>query len=288
MVTASFNRIFDHAEAGIDSAESTPTGGVAGGGTVNAVNNWWGCNAGPNGSSCDGFAGTVNFTPWLVLGLGAFPATVAPNGSTAVTASLRTNSAGQNVGTGFPNGVPVDFTATLGSANPPTALTAGGGASTTYTAGTALGTGSVDGTLDNQSVTTPITIANPATGTGTGTPVTGGQAQQTPDTGPCANRKAGDSGNDTLVGTSLGDRLNGKAGDDNLKGRGGRDCLKGGSGDDELKGGSGVDRLKGGAGDDALNARDNSADRVRCGAGDDTAKVDESDIVARCETIDAP
>ncbi len=32
---------------------------------VNAENNWWGCNKGPNQPGCDTATGTVDFTPWL-------------------------------------------------------------------------------------------------------------------------------------------------------------------------------------------------------------------------------
>gem|GEM_PF-2188490 len=35
--------------------------------TVEAGNNWWGCNAGPNQSGCDVVLGKANTSPWLVI-----------------------------------------------------------------------------------------------------------------------------------------------------------------------------------------------------------------------------
>lgn len=40
---------------------------------VNAFNNWWGCNGGPNQAGCDGTSGPVSATPWLVATLDVFP-----------------------------------------------------------------------------------------------------------------------------------------------------------------------------------------------------------------------
>jgi hypothetical protein len=272
-----FNRIVGNSLAGIDNTAAN-TGGVAVPGAIDAINNWWGCNPGPNTSSCDDTAGTVNSNPWLVFGVNANPTSVTPGGTSQVTADLLRNSAGQTVNGGFPDGVSVAFGATLGTVTPASSTTSIGRASSSFTAGNALGTGTVTGTLDNQSVTTPITIAAAAGGNGT-------TAQQQPSSSAaCSNTIAGDSGANTLKGTSAGDRLKGKGGDDKLSGKGGDDCLKGGSGDDTLKGGAGKDRLRGGSGDDVIKAKDGAADIVRCGGGSDVAKVDSEDDVRGCET----
>ena len=125
-----------------------------------------------------------------------------------------------------------------------------------------------------------------------------------PRSGPCANRKVGTSGPDTLNGTSKGDLLRGLGGGDQLFGRAGADCLDGGNGNDKLSGGSGNDRLNGGKGDDTLtggsgrdvlnggpgndtiHAKDGKHDTIDCGKGKhDKAFVDSHDSVRNCETV---
>ena len=274
-IAAHFNRIVGNG-TGVDNT-GADTGGTGGGSTIDGINNWWGCNGGPNSSSCDDVAGTVSFNPWLVLGLSANPATVAPGGSSQLIASLRTNSQNQNLGPGFPNGIPVFFTGSGGTVQPPSSVTGAGQALSSFIAGGSLGTASATATLDNQSVTTPLTIAPAAAGGGTNA------QQQAP--GACANKVIGDSDANKLKGTSGGDRIKGKGGNDRLRGKGGEDCLSGGTEDDRLNGGSGEDLLKGGAGDDVIKARDGEADKVRCGFGDDRAKVDSLDSVSSCEDV---
>ena len=126
---------------------------------------------------------------------------------------------------------------------------------------------------------------------------------------------AGDSGDDTLVGTERSDLLEGGAGDDLIYGLGGDDWLDGGAGDDQvfggdgadsllggsgqdlldggagddlllggegadlLRGGSGVDRLEGGTGNDSLDGG-SGADRLAGGAGDDLLIVDHRSDLA--------
>ena len=51
----------------------------------------------------------------------------------------------------------------------------------------------------------------------------------------------GGSGNDTLIGNSVGNTLNGGAGNDSLSGGSGNDTLNGGAGNDTLDGGDGID-----------------------------------------------
>jgi parallel beta-helix repeat protein len=246
--------------------------------SVDARNNWWGCNAGPGAVACDSIVqadpGDVTFNPWLVLGISASPTTVPTGGSSTVTASLAQNSAGATPGgNNFPAGIPIAFSATFGTISSPVA-TASPNATSIFHAGSIPGAGSVFAQLDNQSVSTPLTVTAAAL------------AQQ--PSGRCENRKTGDSGPDHLVGTSAGDRLKGKGGDDVLKGKGGDDCLSGATENDRLNGGSGEDLLKGGAGDDAIYAKDGEPDRVRCGFGIDVAVVDAQDTVKACETVRRP
>src|SRR6185503_20619843 len=59
--------------------------------TLNAENNWWGCNAGPGNAGCDSVTGTVDFNPWMVLGVSASPTSISPGGNSTVTADMRIN-----------------------------------------------------------------------------------------------------------------------------------------------------------------------------------------------------
>ena len=78
----------------------------------------------------------------------------------------------------------------------------------------------------------------------------------------------GNSGDDSLSGTSFGDILEGGAGNDTLNGNGGADTLSGGDDNDLLFGGALADSLSGDAGDDTIYA-DAGDDTVAGGDGDD-------------------
>ena len=114
-----FNRIFRNAGGGLVHA---------GAGSVDGVNNWFGCNAGPGGAGCDTASGPVATNPWLVLGVGGQPAQIDIGGETSlITATLRVNSAGTNVGPGFPDGIAVEMTSSLGTLTADGAAAAGAG-----------------------------------------------------------------------------------------------------------------------------------------------------------------
>lgn len=125
-VIAHFNRIVGN-ETGISSTAPT----------VDAINNWWGCNEGPAGADCDPVNALVDADPWLVLSAVAVPATIQPSGTSVVTADLIFNSAAMSTsGAGYvPNGIPLSFTAPDGgTVNPSTGATLNGAANTTFTA----------------------------------------------------------------------------------------------------------------------------------------------------------
>ena len=90
--------------------------------------------------------------------------------------------------------------------------------------------------------------------------------------------RIGNSGNNTLNGTSGSDLLVGLGGNDVLNGGGGIDILSGGGGNDTLNGGSGSDIVSGDAGNDLLiykmaeNAR--SIDLYDGGSGIDTLRLE--------------
>lgn len=157
VVTASHNRIVGNS-SGINSTSTV---------TSDGQNNWWGCNGGPGSLGCDATTGggIVDVDPWLVLELSALPNIVAVGGMASALADLTFNSdATDTSGLGFvPEGVPVDFLAALGSMMPIMAATVSGVAASTFAAGGVAGTALLEATVDNQTVSTSVTIlaANP-------------------------------------------------------------------------------------------------------------------------------
>lgn len=149
-VDAHFNRI-DTAAGGLTSAATDQ---------VDAERNWWGCNEGPSTADCAAVTGNVDFNPWLVLGLTATPTTIAaPGGVASLTADVTSDSAGDPVGGRFPE-TPIDFGTTLGTVRSPVG-TSDGVAVSTLTAGDTGGTATVNADLDDESVTTDVTITPP-------------------------------------------------------------------------------------------------------------------------------
>ena len=149
MATAHFNRIVGNS-VGLDNTTAT---------AVDATLNWWGSNTGPNTAGSDTTTGTVTSNPWLVLTATAAPTLVVVGGTAVVTADLTMDSAGAAHAAApfFPDNTPIAFTATGGTMAPASVPTASGKASSTFTATTA-GAGTASVTLDNQTVTTPITV----------------------------------------------------------------------------------------------------------------------------------
>ena len=244
------NRIVDNGAGAVNEAGS--------GGTINGENNWWGCNAGPGSAACDSVSGDVVTSPHLVLTLVAAPGSIETGGDTsAIRASLRSNSGGAESGPDFPDGTPVSLSTSLGALSAPTVLNRGI-ADGTLTSGSQAGTATVTATVDNQAVTTPVTITQPAI---PGPPVPPGCG---------ANKIKGKNVADKLVGTSGPDLIKGKRGDDRIKGRGGADCMVGGKGRDRI------------------NALDGVADRINCGAGKkDRVRADSIDVLHKknCERV---
>lgn len=138
--TASFNRIVGNAAGWVDGT---------GPGASTFVNNWWGCNGGPGAAGCDTSSNAAAVNPWLVLQANASPNPTG-TGTSAITADLTHNSANAVVGTAFPDGTSVAFTATRG-AIAPTANTVSGDATNSLT-GLASGWSTVHVKLDNADV----------------------------------------------------------------------------------------------------------------------------------------
>jgi hypothetical protein len=153
--------------------------------TINAENNWWGCNFGPGlgGAGCTGTANgiicnsnakvgkstngiqgacLVDFDPWLQLRLTAVPDTILVGGTSTLTADLTFNSAIADthlLGT-ILDLTPVAFAGVNGTVAPANTGTTSGKANSTYT-GTTAGAGSASTAVDMQTVSTPITVNEP-------------------------------------------------------------------------------------------------------------------------------
>jgi hypothetical protein len=152
------------------------------GSTIDATNNWWGCNEGPTGNGSNacstitqpGGFGTVDAAPWLVLSATASPSAIAIGGSTSdVTAALTTNSAGNPAGSP-PDGPAVSFATDLGSVAPGGTQLVAGEATAVLTSGATAGTAHVTASLDAAQATAAVDVVAPPVGTAV--PVVSGDA----------------------------------------------------------------------------------------------------------------
>ena len=154
-----FNRIAGNVDGmGINNQSTT---------VLDATNNWWGCNAGPGEDGCNTVAGPVNLDPWLTLTVTTDTAELQSGEEATVTASLTTNSDGDDTSSDgtVPNGILVDFDvdpADAGMLDPANTSTAAGAATTTFTA-EAAGEATISATVDAQTVETSVTIVSTPT-----------------------------------------------------------------------------------------------------------------------------
>lgn len=150
LANLSFNRIVGNA-VGVNNVD----------GTVTAKNNWWGCNGGPGSVGCSSVVGTVDYAPWMVLGISASPASIGVGETSTVTADMTHNSDGLVPSTTeFLPEMPVTFSATEGTMSPANNIIVGGMATSVFTS-TSANNGSASATVDDQTVTTPITVTSP-------------------------------------------------------------------------------------------------------------------------------
>ncbi len=156
-ILINYNRFFNNTatsifDVGMNSAS----------GNVDVTNNWWGSNASPAtagnvhaGMITTGGAGVLTSTPWLRLSCTSSAAGVCggSGGNTAVvTAGFLTNSGGTTISaanlTAFA-GVPVSFSATLGSLSGAQAsIQTGGTATVSFQSNGTTGTGVVQAVVD--------------------------------------------------------------------------------------------------------------------------------------------
>ena len=133
--------------------------------TLDATDNWWGCNAGPGSAGCDEVSGTPTVSPRLVLTATASPGTVVgPDATSTITAALTQNSLGAPISgaqLGAFTGLPVSWSDPLptgASVSPSSSNLGSGVATTTYDSQGTRGPGHVLASLDNATATAPITV----------------------------------------------------------------------------------------------------------------------------------
>lgn len=139
-------------------------------GVVNASNNWWGCSSGPSAAPCDtavlGFglgSGSLVSTPYLRVITSAIPTSLAVNQTSALTASVNTNSGGTDVSANVERliGLPVAWSATIGSLSPQQISIQPNGTATAIFTGTQAGVSTVSATVDADATSVNLTVQIP-------------------------------------------------------------------------------------------------------------------------------
>ncbi|SFF21957.1 beta strand repeat-containing protein [Spirosoma endophyticum] len=128
-------------------------------GSVDASNNWWGCNGGPTSCADKAYrypgssSGTLTTSPYLLLRTTANSASLCSGSTATITTGFTLNSAGSTITASNLSaftGVPITFNAALGTiSSAQTTIQATGTATAIYTAGTTAGSGTVNTVVDN-------------------------------------------------------------------------------------------------------------------------------------------
>ena len=131
-------------------------------GILNAENNWWGCNSGPNTAGCDTTGGAIDANPWLTLRVSVTPAPVPLGSYATVNADVTHNSAGTDTSAQgrLPDGTPIAFTTTLGTIGA-SATTLNGVAATPLLVGRTSGYATITAKLDHATAALLAQIGNP-------------------------------------------------------------------------------------------------------------------------------
>jgi hypothetical protein len=162
------NRFVGTTHLGVDNEAS---------GTLDAEQNWWGCNAGPGAPGCDGVSSGVDAANNAVLtaligplkpetGILELPTgnsiTLNPGEKAEVAALLPANGLGIN--NGIPTEkTPIGFSSTLGTISPASSTLSNGWTRSVFTAGATPGHGSIVLSLDNARTLVPVTITGEKT-----------------------------------------------------------------------------------------------------------------------------
>ncbi len=145
-----FNRIIGNTLHGLITNENC---------TINATNNWWGSNtptnSSTNGSDIYSTGGNITCETWLVLNLtgSVIHVTHDNTSDSQVTADLTHNNHDEDTSSSgtVPDGIPVNFTTTLGTITS-TTTTRRGKASVSLTSNSSSGSTTVTTILDNQTI----------------------------------------------------------------------------------------------------------------------------------------
>jgi hypothetical protein len=132
----------------------------AGTGAFTANDNWWGVNTGPGVNDFRNVAGSITPASYLQLRASASPNQVCSGGTSTVTADIKLRNTGgilTNELNGLPAFMAVFSNATFGTVSGATNFV-DGVATATFTGGATPGTGGVDVTGDNQTVSVVITV----------------------------------------------------------------------------------------------------------------------------------
>ena len=181
-----FNRIVGNT-VGLDNTDAA---------TVDAENNWWGCNEGPNSADCDSTSGPVDADPWLILQLDVPLLTIPENDGFTILASVTMNSDGEDTfgEANIRDGTEVLFATDLGSVGSQSVVRGleDGRAQTIFIADSGPGTANLSLTLDNEVVNVPVTVTPAATATPSATPTPTASPTPTPSATPGPELTQGD------------------------------------------------------------------------------------------------
>jgi hypothetical protein len=154
-VLSSFNRIAGDSGSGVRNNSAQ---------TLNAVDNWWGCNGGPGTTGCDTVtgSGTTTDNPWLVLTVSSNKVKAAA--SVTITVDLNHDSNGASTVTqgNIPDDTVVALNSTVGTLSQPSVELAGGTATATLAPLGSFGKATVTGTLDGEAATCQVTFFRPS------------------------------------------------------------------------------------------------------------------------------
>ena len=129
------------------------------GNLVYADQNWWGDNNSPY-SKLSGDLDDITLSSWLILNSTASPTNILSGASSTLTADLTHDQDGvyyDPTNGHVPDGIPISFTATLGSLNPVIAVIMNGVATSIFTA-TQNGVSKLTASVDDEIVNSQINI----------------------------------------------------------------------------------------------------------------------------------
>lgn len=149
----------------VGNSTSNPLNGLtlfSASGAFTANDNWWGINTGPGANDFQSTAGPITPASYLQLRISASPNQVCSGGTAAVSADIKQRNTGGVLTTEL-NGLPT-FTAVF-TVTPPTLGTisgatnfVNGAATATFTGGATPGSGTIDVTADNQTVSANVSV----------------------------------------------------------------------------------------------------------------------------------